>query len=102
MHADLPARFPSLSCNLGRVCQMPFAKKIDKPRVKRLSAHPANVRFWANSGHCWILTRVGSSAYDPKRTFGPRKYQTRYHATRLDHGPMALKRRLNQTGRSKP
>ena len=47
MHADSPARFPSLSCNLGRVCQMPFAKKIDKPRVKRLSAHPANVRFWA-------------------------------------------------------
>ena len=29
---------------------------------------PTNVRYWSNSGHCWILARDGLSAFDPKRT----------------------------------
>ena len=64
MHAESSAKFPSLSCNLDRVCQMPFAAcqaPLNPPRACPL---------WGNSGHCGILARVGLSANDPKRTFG--------------------------------
>jgi hypothetical protein len=31
--------------------------------------HALNGRYWVHSGHCWILARVASVAFDPM--YGP-------------------------------
>jgi hypothetical protein len=37
--------------------------------LDRECGYSANVRYWGNSVHFWILARTGSVANDPKRTF---------------------------------
>jgi hypothetical protein len=44
---------------------------------------PAFVRYWGHSGQRRTLARDGLSAFDPKRTFGPRSPK---RAPGIDHG----------------
>src|ERR1019366_1576580 len=48
--------------------------------LDRECGYSANVRYWGNSVHFWILARAGLSAFDPKRTScSPRTEWLRCH-----------------------